>query len=174
MKRCLDHLERTLPILDKIYRKTLCLQNYLLNDGHCQGLAEACQFLDHRVVNRMLFKNCGISGENLSLILEGATKMKDFKALIYKANSLNFEAVDRLAPLLQRKMPLHLEELSLIDCKIGPTLTEHLMNVLLKKNHLRKVALVKIMHNERSFESIIELVQKSGHLKELDLSWSSV
>ena len=89
-----------MPILDKIYRRTLCLQNYLLNDGHCQGLAEACQFLDARVVNRMLFNNCGISGENLTVILQGVSKIKDFKALIYKVNNVSFDAVDRLGSLL--------------------------------------------------------------------------
>ena len=31
----------------------------------------------------MLFKNCGLTGETLSIILDGAAKMKDFKALIY-------------------------------------------------------------------------------------------
>ena len=71
-------------------------------------------------------------------------------------------------------MPYHLDELSLIDCKISPVLAEHLMDALLTKSHLRKVALVKIMHSERSFDKVIEFVKNSGHLKELDLSWSSV
>ena len=60
MKRCLETLDLTLPILDKIYSKTLCLQDYHLSDGNCRGLAEACEFLDTTVVNRMLFNNCGL------------------------------------------------------------------------------------------------------------------
>lgn len=63
MKRCLQNLNMTLPILDKIYAKTLCLQDYHLSDGNCQGLAEACEFLDCSIVNRMLFNNCGITGD---------------------------------------------------------------------------------------------------------------
>ena len=35
MKRCLETLNMTLPILDKIYRKTICLQDYHLSDGNC-------------------------------------------------------------------------------------------------------------------------------------------
>ena len=35
MKRCLTNLNMTLPILDKIYAKTLCLQDYHLSDGNC-------------------------------------------------------------------------------------------------------------------------------------------
>ena len=63
MKSCLDNLNLTLPILDKIYRKTLCLQDYHLSDGNCEGLANACEFLDPSIVNRMMFSNCGINGD---------------------------------------------------------------------------------------------------------------
>lgn len=63
IKACLENLDRNLPILDKIFNKTLCLQNYPLQDGHVKGLSDACEFLDHKVVNRMLFNNCGLTGE---------------------------------------------------------------------------------------------------------------
>ena len=71
MKRCLESLQLNLPILDKVYRKTLCLQDYHLSDGNCQGLADACQYLDTRIVNKMLFNNCGLTGDTLAVILEG-------------------------------------------------------------------------------------------------------
>lgn len=89
MKRCLEAIDLNLPILDKIYRKTLCLQDYHLSDGNCQGLADACEFLDHRIINRMLFNNCGLTGDKLAIILEGIAKMKDFKALIYCKQPIN-------------------------------------------------------------------------------------
>lgn len=88
-----------LPILDKIYAKTLCLQDYHLSEGNCQGLAEACEFLDSKIVNRMLFNNCGISGDQLAIILEGIAKMKDFKALIYKMNAINSLAIQKMEPI---------------------------------------------------------------------------
>ena len=81
--------------------------------------------------------------------------MLDFKAFIYKANTLNFIAIDKLTPLLHRRMPNHMEELSLIDCKMGTTLIEHLMDSLLERSYIRKFALVKVMHSERSFEKVI-------------------
>ena len=84
MKRCLQNLNMTLPIFDKIFRKTLCLHNYHLSDGNCQGLADSCEHLDDKVINRMLFNNCGISGDQLAVIFNGIAKMKDFKALIYR------------------------------------------------------------------------------------------
>lgn len=79
MKRCLESIDKNLPILDKIYRKTLCLQDYYLSEGNCRALADACEYLDHHVVNRMLFNNCGLTGDTLSIILEGAAMLKDFK-----------------------------------------------------------------------------------------------
>ena len=75
MKRCLDSLQLNLPILDKIYRKTLCLQDYHLSSGNVQGLADACEHLNTQIVNRMLFNNCGLTGDTLATILEGVKKM---------------------------------------------------------------------------------------------------
>ena len=63
MKKCIANSDRILPIFDKVVRKTLCLQNYLLNDGHVEGLAEACEHLDHHMINRMLFNNVGMTGD---------------------------------------------------------------------------------------------------------------
>lgn len=41
-KQCLQEQDLVLPILDKIYKKTLCLNDYNLSDGNCRGLAAAC------------------------------------------------------------------------------------------------------------------------------------
>ena len=175
MKRCLQNLNMTLPILDKIYAKTLCLQDYHLSDGNCQGLAEACEFLDPKIVNRFLFNNCGITGDQLAVILEGAAKMKDFKALIYKMNSINTLAIEKMMPVIQKPIPNHLEELSLIDCKMTATQVGQLMDGLIE-NHarLKKLTLVNAHHSERSFEKVVEFLSGSVLLKELDLSWSGV
>ena len=58
--QCKQDLDLALPILDKVIKKTLMLQEYCLSQGHCRGLARACQFFDHKFVNRVLFNNCGI------------------------------------------------------------------------------------------------------------------
>ena len=111
-----------LPILDKIYRKTLCLNDYLLSDGNCRGLAAACELFDHQVVNRVLFNNCGLSGDQFALILEGLNHLKDFKSIIYKMNAINSLSLQKMIPILEKRLPMHLEELKLIDCKINGTL----------------------------------------------------
>ena len=45
---------------------------------------------------------------------------------------------------------------------------------MLGKSRVKKLALVNLQHSERSFDSVIEFVNRSSYLKELDLSWSNV
>ena len=68
-KACQKDYELVLPILSKIYRKTLCLQDYTLSLGQCKGLAAACEHFDHKIVNRVFFNNCGIDGDEFAAIL---------------------------------------------------------------------------------------------------------
>ena len=104
-KKCLEEKTLLLPIFEKIYQKTLCLQNYILNDGQCHGIAEACHFIDHKHMNRVLFNNCGLSGNKFATILEGLALVKDFKSIIYKHNELNALAISKLQPLFEKNIP---------------------------------------------------------------------
>ena len=78
-----------LPIFEKIYRKTLSLVDYNLNESKCEGIADACHFIDHKEMNRVLFDNCGLTGNKFATILEGLAHVKDFKSVIYKRGELN-------------------------------------------------------------------------------------
>ena len=68
-QECKEMNDVALPILDKIWKKTLCLQNYFLSDGNISGLAKACEILDYRLVNRLLLANNGINGDQLAKII---------------------------------------------------------------------------------------------------------
>jgi len=46
---------------------------------------------------------------------------------------------------------------------------EHLV-----RSRVRKLSLVKLQHTDRSFDSVVSYMQRNPHLKEIDLSWSSV
>ena len=117
-------MEIALPILDKIYKKTICLQDYTMSEGHCKGLATACEFFDAKVVNRVLMSNCGVNGDQFAMILEGLAKLNDFKSIVYKMNGINLNAIRHLEPLFEKRIPHHLEELKIIDCKMSATLVE--------------------------------------------------
>ena len=84
--QCKKDLDLALPILEKIFNKTLMLCEYTLSPGHCRGLARACRFFDHKFVNRVFFSNCGIDDGEFAMILEGLVQLKDFKSIVYKAN----------------------------------------------------------------------------------------
>ena len=88
-----------LPILDKIWKKTLCLQNYYLSEGNILGLAKACEVLDYRAVNRIMLCNNGINGDQLAEIVEGMAKLREFKSLIYKQNLININSLNALKPV---------------------------------------------------------------------------
>ena len=82
--KCKEKLEVALPILDKVWRKTLCLQGYTLSKGHCEGIAVACHYFDPKIINRVLFENCGISGAEFTDILNGLAHLDDVKSITYK------------------------------------------------------------------------------------------
>ena len=131
-QECRSELDVCLPILDKILRKTIYLQDYSLSDGHCKGLAVACQFFDPKLVNRILFSNCGINGDQFAMILEGLAKLSDFKSIVYKMNGINQRSIENLGPLLRKRLPHHLEELKIIDCKMSGSLIESLLKHLME------------------------------------------
>ena len=80
-----------------------------------------------------------------------------------------------LTPIIQNPIPHHLEELSLVDAKITPTLIEQLMETLVEnRNRLKKFTLVNVHHTEKSFDKLIYFLEDSVLLEELDLSWQSV
>ena len=131
-QQCRDDLDLALPILDKVFKKTLMLSEYTLSEGHARGLARACQFFDHQYVNRVFFSNCGISDSEFSEILKGLRDIKDFKSIIYKMNAFNELSVQNLRPLLLKRLPNHLEEIKLIDCQMNGSHISSLIDLLLE------------------------------------------
>ena len=59
---CQHEMELALPILEKVYNKTLSLYDYTLSPVHTQALENASKFFEN-FVNRILLDNCGVSDE---------------------------------------------------------------------------------------------------------------
>ena len=173
--QCKEDLDLALPILDKVVKKTLVLQEYTLSEGHCRGLARACQFFDHKFVNRVLFNNCGIDDQEFAFILEGLSKLKDFKSILYKMNSFRELSIQNLRPLLLKRLPNHLEEIKLIDCQLNGTHICKLIDLLFETNsQLKTLSLVNANQTESSFDKIIQFLRESEFLQDLDLSWNKL
>ena len=108
------------------------------------------------------------------MILVGLEMVKDFKSIIYKMNTVSSLSIGKMAPLLQKRLPNHLEELKIIDCRINATLVSQLMKTLLENSQLRALSLVNIHHSPESFELVIRFINDNEFIKELDVSWSIV
>lgn len=57
---CHDEMELAMPILEKVFHKTLCLYDYTLSPIHTNALRLAAKYFDE-FINRLLFDNCGMS-----------------------------------------------------------------------------------------------------------------
>ena len=73
-----------------------------------------------------------------------------------------------------RRIPNHLEVLKIEHCKLEPTISQDLLEMIEKKNQLRSLGLVDFSFTEPSFEILCEIVEDSYHLRELDLSWNQI
>jgi len=133
----------------------------------------ACSLFD-KSINRVLFDNCGIDDEEFAAILQGLAKLNDFKSIIYKQNTFNEMSMENIIPLFHKKLPNHLEELRIIDCKIPYKVSEELVNEIVFKSQLTKLALVKANLNSTTFSHLVTFFKQSLHLCEIDLTWCEV
>ena len=106
--------------------KTLCLKGYTLSQGHANALARACTLFDNSI-KRILFDNCGVDDEEFAAILWGLGQLNDFKSIIYKRNVFDQESLEAITPLMRKKLPNHLEELKIIDCRVSSKIINDLI-----------------------------------------------
>jgi len=73
-----------LPLLEKVIGKTICLEDYTIQEGACEALASAIPFLDPQHVNRIILSNNGVQDHSFEQILKAIAQTRDFKSIIYK------------------------------------------------------------------------------------------
>ncbi|CDW89852.1 UNKNOWN [Stylonychia lemnae] len=171
-RQCQQELVLALPILNKIRSKTLYLQGYMLNIGHCKALSVAFRFFDS-LMTRLHLENNNIKDEQFKDMLEGLNYVTDLKSIIYKSNEFGSKSLKMLKPLIAKSLPYHLEELRIINCKISSTTTDELLNCLYDRCFLRKLALVNANLQESGMKTLINYLQES-RLTDLDISWNGL
>lgn len=161
-------------MLGKINNRVLNLINYSLTNGVCQSLAQAMKgnpILFHSI---MLDSN-GIKDDDIMDLFKGMHQLEHVKSVIIKRNELvKVATVEHLIPLLIRSKPQNLEELRLINCKIGAAVTHRLVEALLKRSNVKKLGLVNANFTYSSFKVLLEYIKSSRSLLHLDLSCNSL
>ena len=69
--------------------------------------------------------------------------MPELKSLVYKQNEFGMKTMEYLRPFMVRPMPNQMDELRIINCKMGLGAINMLLNCLIEKSYIRKLALVK-------------------------------
>lgn len=170
---CHDEMELAMPILEKVFNKTLCLYDYTLSPIHTNGLRLAAKHFDD-FINRLLFDNCGLKDQQFSEILESLHSLQDFKAIIYRNQEFGPKSAEAIHELTLRRIPNHLDELVLYNCKMTGDAVEKLLKHLTEQSHLSKLSLVNANLNDRCVQLLIELMTSNRYIHSLDMSWNSL
>jgi Ran GTPase-activating protein (RanGAP) involved in mRNA processing and transport len=101
-------------------------------------------------------------------ILKGIKKLRDFKKIVYRYNSLK-----ELESLLVRKIPNHLEELRLENCQISLLISNQLLHKINRISYLSRLSLVNAHLNDESFSLLCKILLNNEHLVDLDISHNS-
>ena len=111
--------EVVLPIIPKILNGKLILKDYTLDSGNLRGLAKVLS-AHSKIVTDVLFDNCGIDDQELSLLLQGFTTMYRIVSFTYKNNVFLEQGLAAMKPVLLRADPINLQELRLANCVTAP------------------------------------------------------
>ena len=143
--------------------------------GHCNALKRACETeAFKKFFNRLIFDNCGIDDEEFATIISGIKAMHEFKKIVYRHNSFGKNSLMEIQDLVFKRKPHHLEELRIEHCKIDPSITRGLLQVLVENSHLKKLGLVATHLIEDSFVILCKYLEQSSNLIEIDISWNKL
>lgn len=73
-----------------------------------------------------------------------------------------------------KRLPFNLEEIKLIDVRMTNSILSQFLTHINEQSQLRTLALVNVPHNELTFDKLVEYVENSEFLEDLDVSWSAV
>ena len=125
--------EVALPLVNKVIKGKLVLQDYTLDSGHCRALASSIKQTAKPQIDALLLENCGIDDYELSLLLEGLLVMDNFEKFVYKNNVFLDNSLRALKPILTRPSHKNLQCLRLVNCETTPQIMEELLEFMLSE-----------------------------------------
>jgi len=93
-----------LPILFKIQRQRLILEEYTLNSGLCSSLASSFAVVPN-CINQISLTQNGLKDAQLAVLIEGLQKLETMKSIVIKHNEVHLKTTEALQPLMKRVFP---------------------------------------------------------------------
>ena len=125
-------------------------------------------------INRVIFDNCGVDDEEFAAILRGIKKLKDFKKIVYRHNVFLDKSLKEMKGVLERRIPNHLEELRLENCRIEPKITRELVDLFAGACYIKRIGLVDAKLQDDTMDKFCSFVADSAYLEEIDISYNKL
>lgn len=172
-KQCLKAQVLVQPLLNRIVDHVLVLKQIVLNQGHCNAINSVLG-LQPNLLHHLTLDANALKGSQLRLILEGILLQSgNFKSLTIHENELDTHCITAIAQLAQRRLPDHLDQLHIIQCKIGWRETEQLLEQL-RSCQLSQLSLVSVQLSEQCIPHLEHVIDKAKRLVYLDISWNKL
>ena len=158
-------MDLMLPIVNKIENNSLTLQDYSLQPGQINGLAQAMIQTGKPLLKHVFFDNNQITDEMCANMMDALGQRKECHDFIYKRNTFRQQALEALCDkLLTLTPPTNLFELRLVNCDTTSTVMHDLIDILSTSPcYLRSLALVQ-MKIDFPLNDLALLVDKSEYL----------
>ena len=161
--------------LDGMVNQTFYIQDRTLNLGLLKSLSESFKYFSN-IVSRLILDKNGLSDQDFSKILEPLSQFKRFRSIIYRRNELGMESLQHFVPMLKRRVPFHLEELTIERCTMTQSVSEEFVDILeSNKIFLKKLTLIKMDMTDDVFFKLARHIKRStSFLREVNLSDNSL
>ena len=163
-------MEVILPVLNWVQQDgTLYLKEYLLNDGHAQGMRTALN-LRTDLFTKVLIDNCGLSEQAIEDLMAGFQELDVLKQLVIRRTKVGLGCIPYLLNIQETIFPHNLVVLKIEHCQIDKETTLALIEGLREKSYIRTLSLVRVAFTPESIVELCEFLSHRSYIEELDLS----
>jgi translation elongation factor EF-Ts len=117
--------------------------------------------------------NLRLSDLDFAKILKSISELKSFKSLIYRQNEFGVYSEEYLSKIINKKVPNHLEELRIENCRVNLDAMESLITTISEQGSLRQLALVQAKMTAETFGILGSYLKSAQYMVELDISNNS-
>ena len=170
---CQEKQIMPLPLLNKMQKHALVLEDYSMNSGQVKALAEVMELFGDNSIHRIYLNNNNIKDEDMAYLLEGIRRNKNIRSLDIAFNQINDKAMEALCNFFQPGQK-QIRELRLSGIKSTIDQTMKLCESLTKYKYLKELRLNNFKLDQECVEHLTYALSQNQSLKVLDLGWNQV